>query len=79
MVKPCIVNVMGMDDEHIKDQIQKGNWERCEGCGTVFIWNLLPDELVLTDKQAHPYGSTVAWETYVTGYTCPECGYKTIL
>ena len=68
-----------MDAETIAARIKSGDYEECPYCKIVFEWSKLPDEKILTDKQAHPYGSTVAWETYVIGYICPECGYKVSL
>lgn len=77
MKQPAIVNTLGLDDSEIERNIKLGNWERCEYCKCVFDWEMLPDENVLRETQSHPYGSTVAIETYVTGFVCPECGYKT--
>ena len=54
-----------------------GDSEYCEECFAVFMWSAIPDEYIHIGKEGHPYGSTVAYEDIVIGWTCPVCGYRT--
>ena len=76
-LRPCVVDTLGMEDSHIAEQMRLGNWERCEYCKCVFIWNMLPEENVMFGHEKHEFWGAPCYETIVEGFICPECGYKT--
>jgi hypothetical protein len=47
--------------------------ERCDGCGAGILLDDLDGENIISKSQAHPYGSTVAYEIYTVGFICPIC------
>lgn len=56
--------------------LARKDMEMCEECMEWFLMSKMQDENIIEESQYHPYGSTVARETYVIGFVCPTCGHR---
>jgi ssDNA-binding Zn-finger/Zn-ribbon topoisomerase 1 len=74
---PCVVNTAGMSDEEVESHLESEEWERCDYCKCIFVWDKLPDENVKYDHQPSEMGGATVYERVPLSYTCPECGYRT--
>ena len=72
----CVVDANDIYFDDLQSGMRHQRYIQCPGCCTYFVWDKLPDDCVILNKEREEFWGAPAYYESVSGWICPECGNR---
>lgn len=72
----CELDISNMDFDDLKAGMRSNKYEQCPECKKYLVWDKIPDENIILDRNREEFWGAPCYYDSVAGYICPNCSTK---